>query len=271
MAAIVHLFGLFLLRRVKVKMNHQPLISTHLAVCELMICLYQVIKGISELVSFHRKDELKYRADELKYMEMFMRVWLALMFVSVMLCIAFDRVLAVHLHIKYYVIFTFRRVSSILNGIWLVNALISATFVLTARYIFCYKAVDLFAFYFFFAVDISFALVVLATYMYLYSKVRQFSKVEKGTSNGDSYKKRRKMRTLLPCLLIGTYLTMNVPNSAMFMTAYYGLLPSNISIEISMSLIFCGMILDGFLYIILQRDVRKILLSMFRSKKILYT
>ena len=246
------MFGLFLLRKVKVKFNNQPLISKHLAVCELLICIEQVIKGIFELVNCHSTVTLQ-------YIEMFARAWLALMFISIMFCIALDRVLAVYLHMKYYIIFTHCRTSKLLNAIWMINTISTIVFVLIARYGWNYQSADLFAFYFFFVLDVLFTLVALLTYCYLYSKVKHFSRRANSSSLSDKTRQRRTRKALLPCLLIGTYTFMNVPSSVMFMIAYYGLLPLSLSTEICLTLVFCSLISDGLLYIILQKDVRKVL------------
>ena len=174
--------------------------------------------------------------------------------------------LSISLHMRYIVIFTHRRVKLLLVILWTSCAVLAAFFVIMTRFLWGWPLANLYALCFFFSTDVLFLIVAIATYAYLYVKVKEISKKDRiNQRNKSRYEIVKKF--VLPCALIATYLVFGVTSSFMFMLAHYKHIPMKVAGEAGNLLMACGIISDGLIYICLQKDVRHHICRKLRFKQ----
>ena len=247
-AVLLHFTALCILIRIRSKPINQWKILVHMAITEFTVSILQIILASNKMTKHTPKDTKL-------YVEIYFRAWFSLMYIVLMTYLAIDRTLAISLHLRYKAIFTQRRVTIILTVLWTTCAVLAAFFVTMTRFLWGWASAHLYAMCFFFSADVLFLIVAIATYVYLFMKVRQISKKDK-TNQLNQARRRVIQKFLMPCALIATYLLFGVTSSFIFMLAHYKYIPMRVAMEGGNLLMACGIISDGLIYICLQKDIR---------------
>ena len=115
------------------------------------------------------------------------------------------------------------------------------------------------------------------TYIFLYMKVRHFCAIDNSQRKAGKSSKinvSKKAKFLLPCLMIATYLVFNITANVMFLHKILFMKNGHSKTVVSEILHWfwiLGHFSDGLLYIFLQKDVKKKLMSLFKKKQVEYT
>ena len=267
--AVIHLFGLLLLRRVKFQPTNQRIVIINLAFAELFLNLHQFIVHIFLMMDrcdIHTLCDL---------VDKFFYLFLGNANKLIMIYLIIDRLLDVHLHIRYPLYFTEQRVTYIMLAIWLLCFIYAILVIILIRFkIGNRQAITWFVLLFHIGIDTVIVLSALITYIFLYMKVRHFRAIDisqRRAGKNNDIKVSNKTKFLLPCLIIATYLVFNNTANVMFLHKYFfmeaGHAKSLIS-EISHWFWILGHLSDGVLYIFLQKDIRKRLVAIFKKRRI---
>ena len=265
---LVHLFGLLLMRRVKFQPTNQRILIMHLAFAELTYNLYQLLVYI-----FHMMGRCD-KPSSCNYANAFFFFFLGTTNKFIMIFLVIDRLLDILLHLRYPLYFTEQRVKNVLRAIWLFCGTYATIMVVLIR--FNIKGDPLAWVYYTFYVgsDILIFICALITYSFLYIKARRFCAIDNShriAGGSSNIKVSNKAKFLLPCLIIATYLVFNITANVMFLYKHFvmknGYAKSIVS-EISHWFWIFGHLSDGVVYIFLQKDVKKKLISIFENKSI---
>ena len=267
-AVVIHLLGLLLMSRVKFKPLNQRILIIHLAFVELLFNLYQLHVYIFWM---------KYRWDPDStsgLVDRFFFLFLATANKLIMIYLICDRLLDIHLHLRYPIYFTEQRVKNINIVIWLFSAMYALIMTVLIKVKIGGGTLLLVCYLFYLGKDLVIVISALVTYGYLYMKVRHFRAIDNSHRNLEMKSKIRvsnRSKFLLPCLIIATYLVFNITAIVMYLYKTHllqkGLAKSLVS-EISHWFWIFGHISDGVLYIFLQKDVKKKLISIFGKRQV---
>ena len=267
-AVMIHLLALLLLCRVKFKPINQRILIINLAIVELLFNLYQL-----HLYTFW----IKYRWDidsSYDHVDRFFFLFLATANKLIMIYLICDRLLDIHLHLRYPIYFTEQRVKNINIVIWLFCAKYALIMTVLIKFKIGGATLLWVCYSFYLAKDLVIVISALITYGYLYMKVRHFRAIDNSqriAGMKGEIRVSNRTKFLLPCLIIATYLVFNITAIIMYLYKTHllqkGLAKSLVS-EISHWFWIFGHISDGVLYIFLQKDVKKKLISIFGKRQV---
>ena len=185
--------------------------------------------------------------------ELFYRLVFGLAYVLTMHCIAVDRLLEMFLHLSYANLVTKRRTVFGILGVWVVCVLFGAVCMTLEQTIYTMEDIFKFAFFFFFATDITFLINAFITYGYLYSKFLYFRKLTRRLAiNSENTMSFKAPKFLLPLLIILSYLVFDITATFLSMAAYF-IDPTNSLYRYIGLMLYCFSILSHtWMYIFLQ-------------------
>ena len=256
-AALLHLIGLVLLCIVKTSFVNQRMITIHLAVTEILNCLFQVSVCVNALV--------KSRMYEMYLVLQFFIIFCGTSSKIIMMYLTMDRLLDIALHLKYAIYFTKRVVMGILSTIWLLSFTLGIIFTLlqlNVRNVIVRKSLYETRNYLFFTLDLFITVNAIFTYVCLYFKVKTALRNTPGGQSGGGQNPLAKF--VVPCVLILTYVIFNVTGSLLKMF-YFWNRKQTMFVNVSGLLVMFGWISDACVYIFAQREVRLYLISLFNK------
>ena len=265
--ALIHMLGLLLLLKVKFQPANQRTIIIHLSCAELNINLFQALVYILLMLGQCDSDSI------CSFFDQFFYVFLSGANKLIMIYLMCDRMLDIHLHMKYFLYFSENRVRKILICLWIFCSIFSLATVLLRK--FRQGAEGIVIFIFFIGTDITIILAALMTYLFLYNKVRRFRKCDRRQrtviKRHSDFKRFQRSKFLLPSLIIATYLLFNTTGDVVvvYKTVFLNASKETEALlsEIGHLLWILGWISDGILYIFLQRSIRQRLWVLCHKKQ----
>ena len=267
--ALIHLLGLLLLRLVKFQPINQRIVIIHLALAELCFNLSQALVYIFLMIG--RCDNYS----TCNHVDIFFFLLFGTANKLIMIYLIIDRLLDIHLHLRYSLYFPEQRVKNITLAIWFFCCIYAFTVVMLFRFRIRHLQVFWFVLVFLVASDAITVISAMITYVFLYIKVRRFCAIDnsqKRAGNNSNIIVSTKAKFLLPCLMIATYLIFNIPANVMFLHNKVFFKKNGHSKTVLSEILHWFWILghfsDGLLYIFLQKDVKKKLMSLFKKKQV---
>ena len=249
----LHIVGLYFIYHVQTKLRNQRLIIMNLAAANILNSILQIMRNILRMVNYRISGSAE-------YIEEFLRILCFTIYTIIVIYLAADRVLAIHLHMRYSQYFHRRHVIIILAVLWVSCALYSLILVLIAFIVYSIEAIQDFHLYFFFVLENMTTIFALATFIYLYTKVKRSEKIMLKMFGLDNYRLTRQKRMVnklfLPCALIFTYIIFFEPASIIVMLLAHGGLYMKYMHEVVTILMLLGYISDAVVYLFLNKDVR---------------
>ena len=267
LVVLIHLLGLFLLRLVKFQPINQRIVIIHLAFAELVYNLYQLFVYIFLMIG--RCDE----DSSCRYVDAHFFFFLGTANKFIMIYLIVDRLLDILLHLRYPLYFTEERVKNVLLAIWIFCWIYALIMLLLMKFDIAGDSLAWVYYPFSYRSDIVIFLCALITYSMLYVKVQRFCAIDKSqreAGGNNNIKVYNKTKFLLPCLIIATYLVFNNAANVMFLYKHFGVMKDgyakSLVSEISHGFWILGHISDGVLYIFMQKNIKKKLMSIFENK-----
>ena len=263
---ILHCIGIRLLIKAKVKPNSQRLITVNLALAEILqslMNLYLIVMGIAKLNASLGK---------MGYTETF--VFLVATYIKrcTMLYMTIDRFLDVKLNIKYSIYFTNKKVISILIAIWIIvitGAMISCLVAGFSKSVDLVDTIQATEIYRYLALDIIITLIAVLVYTYLYKLARKVAhSIQQQSANANSiYRTKSKFR--VPAMIVFSY-ALSTLTIFILMKIFIKFCKNNICSKwttlLSATCILMNFYSDVFIYVFLQRDVRKLWKAIFKHR-----
>lgn len=193
--------------------------------------------------------------------ELFVRIAIALSYIFTMHHISIDRLLEVYLHLSYVRLVTTQKTVYIIVLNWIMSLSFAAGVLAIMDRVYSVEDVLKFLFFFFFAADVSFLVDALFTYTYLYTKFRHFRQLSRRNSIASCADNSFKSpKFILPSLIVLSYLMFDTTASFLSVSIHFTGTPHPILVRRIGVLLFCfGFLSDSFIYIFLQRPVRRVL------------
>ena len=241
---ILHVLGLFLLRKVKPKPDNQRKILMNLACVEMIYAFSFVL--YTSLEPFHKsKGTLSMLFD-------FLRPMVYAVFQLLMLYILTDKTATIYLNLKYPIIFTETRVKFLLVSFWIFGGIVGLTIVLI-EILTAIKQKQVQTYWRFCYLTIDFLIIILLViqFVYLFRKVKQIQSENLGVHFHKATRSCLAVsKFMLPGVIVGTYIIFCL-NSTFFRMFKH--------IEVAISLECAAVISDALTYILLQKQIRKYL------------
>ena len=262
LAAITHALGLLLVYKAKSEVPNQRIIIMNLALSEMLLCIWIVASYIIPL-----SMDLFSISDAIFYVECFFQLFLYSNVRFVIMHIIIDRFLYIRLNIKYSVYMNTRNLAKIIIAYWFCSIIIGMVFTLLLRY----RLFDVRNFTSAYAqiiltLDVLVVSLAIMTYIYLFWKVKKIGRPP-------SLKPEKvtvlfvwlKLKT--PALITVTFIMFNFSATVihiMSIRMHESALVSTLNTAAHF-LNILGWLSDAVLYIFLQKQVRDLLLSMFKK------
>ena len=210
LAAILHVIGLLLLKKVKHKPDNQRKILENISFVELLFS----IGAIPDLLYDPGTFSWTVCCD-------FWWTFIYTVFQMLMLFLITDKIACIHLHLRYPLIFTKRRVKIVLVSFWILGGLAALAVALSEIFWIERKVVQLYYSYSYLTLDAIIVIVLFGQFLYLFGKVREVHCRNKNITLpcGPSPLPRRAPKFLLPAIIVGTYALFNLPSSIMWLLA----------------------------------------------------
>ena len=257
--AVLHICGLTMLCWVRFSPVNQRTILIHLAISELGNALTLTI--IYLFLQFKGCNHNCYLT------EIFFATLFTVTNKMLIIYLICDRMLEVHLNIKYPLYFTENKVKKMIMGLWIVTAGYSLTIVLFVKFDVSTDKSRLAVMTSVVVVeDVIIVLTAVITYVILYRKVKNViarSKVQTQVQNNDT---DTRSKFLLPSLIVASYMLLNLAGDVMFLCSIT--LARKVTSLNSVCRLFwiLGWIADGILYIFFQKSIRKRLIALCRRQ-----
>ena len=242
---------LIILRYTKSKLINQKYLITNLLIEEILFC------AIHSMLTYQNLNVIRL-PQEFESIVLFVRIVIAFVYIATMHYISLDRLFEVYFHLSYPVRFTKKVILHVIIGIWLGGLLLALILQLLMRYQYNMNEILLGAFYFYFTTDVSCIIIAIITYSYLYLKFRQTNKVTMRQSRRfqNSFKSPKFQ---LPCLIILSYLLLDIPASILSVITYWLGLQSIIYRKIGLILAAFGILSNCCIYVLCNPSAREIL------------
>lgn len=251
------IFCLFVLSQTRSRLINQKYILTNLLITELLFSIVQLVIFCKQL--FH----LFQYTSTINYIMLYIRLVIAFVYITTMHHVALDRYLEVRLHLKYTLLVTKNRTLIVIVILWFVALLFAAILIaISSKDDDAFRGVLVFAFYFFFAADVTFLINAICVYAYLYTKFRAFNKHIKSQAKifHHSFKSPK---FLVPCLLILSYLLFDTTASFLSMTTHILHADTLIYRYIGLLLYSIGILSDCIVYILMHRSIQSVIQKKF--------
>ena len=263
--AILHFLGLILLYKAKTNLPNQRLLIKNLSMVEMLFCMSMVI-----FCSFH-VDASSGVIPQCLY-----AFFSTLFFIEIrltMLHIIFDRFLEIFTNIKYPLYMSHRKIMFMITLHWcgtVFGAVVSSILRFRGTFTSKWSVETLFCL----ILDIIILISAVSTYFYFFIKVR---KIRKNEASFEPSSEENAMNVLIikkfrqPCYIVLTYLCFNLSSTIMFTTSLYvnNRRQHELLNGFSHIPIMVGLVSDAFIYVYADRDVRGLLFTILKGKRVL--
>ena len=260
LVAIIHLIGLLLLYKAKKELPNQRLLVMNLATAEMFNCM--AIFGVNVI-----------RLVKHGPINVFVPIVFTFFFTEIrftMLHIIFDRFLEIYTNIRYPVIMTNKTMKILFVGHWIVSILF-ATIIYLLEVLESYSTSMIFAFFSYLILDIIILISFLVTYSYFYLKVKKIRSLESNSVNRPPQNRQRPLfkKFKLPCYIVLTYICFNMTSTILMTYSRYekNAWLSEMLWNIADVPIVAGFTSDAAIYVLANKNVRKLLIALFRREK----
>ena len=240
-AACLHAVGTVLLYLSKGELPNQRLVTMNLAIAEMLFCLLVVI--------YHIVDSMRLLQTPAYIISM--HYFILSLFCSIrfaILHIIVDRFLNIWLHLKYPLYFNRKTLIKTIILEWILSLFVAFVVVLLLN--FRVKYTSIFARLF---LDLMIIIVALATFVYLFVKVKEAIYGNLPQQNRQYRSSQVWFKLKIPVLMVATYIAFNTSSSILYARNKQGI--AFIVLDIF------GWWSDAFIYILLQKSVRRMLFS----------
>ena len=256
--AILHFLGFLLLCKSKHDLPNQRLLTKNLALVELLFCM--------NMVTFYSVEISVHSTLTTKCLFVF---FTALFFIEIrltMLHIIFDRFLEIFTNIKYPLYMNHKKIMSLLAMHWFgsaVYAIISSV----VRLLGIFQGQWPVQIFFCLILDIIILISAITTYLYFYTKVQKIQRLETSILDPpeDSAMTFLIGKFKQPCYIVLSYIFFNLTSTVMLTCSLH--VHSRRQYEILQHFshvpIIVGCISDASIYVFANRNVRKLLWTMF--------
>ena len=245
---ILHVFGIYCLRKVQRRNNNQKIILTNLSIIEI---LSMIVSAIFRVLHFYKNEFYIGLTITLGFDTL-----LIFVFYLSMIFISFDRLLCSVLHIKYDYYITSKRVKRVIFCIWIIALLLSIPSIFSligCINIVCYHHMPFMLGAVFIIVSIS----AYASIIFVILKGRKQFMNQATTGRSINLKMYS-----VPCLIIATFIIFHEIPLLVFLNTI------NIKLNfltLQPNIVYCsyiiGFIADAFIYIFIDEKVRKFAIS----------
>ena len=255
-----HALGFFLLYKTKGELPNQRIITMNLALVEMLYCLSQISFIVFDWTNAH------FFIRGIIYGQVFLEVFIFCTIRLIILHLIIDRFLDVWLNLKYPVYINKKSLLITIAVLWFIGISLGLTLALYAhldikKLANCFRIIKVLHL----ALDITIIVTSLATHIYFFTKVKR---ITQGTSN---QRRRRSSSSIniwfklkIPSLMVLTFIFFNTTSTILKYIDYMYLASAKIKMTFNI-LDLCGWCSDAFIYILMQRRVRRLLFSMFRG------
>ena len=245
LVAALHIVGLVLLHKAKLQIQNQKIILMNLSVSEMLFCLFE---------SFYFLNELVWSSETLKYVIVGIT---SISFLNVrfaMFHFIIDRFLDIWLNLKYPLYFSKKILTIIIITQWILSFILVVVMITLLNFkVIGWYTVQIVRL----SMDIIIVIAALITFPYLFVKVKNAIHLNVGQERKQNRIFIALLKLKVPMLMVITYIAFNTTYSIFVFTwSYSG--KSSFTFEI---LDICGWGSDVFIYVFLQKRVRRLLLS----------
>ena len=175
------------------------------------------------------------------------------------------------MNIKYPLIMTHRNITVLVGAHWTVSV-IWIIIEFTLDVVNGYITSRMFAFFTFLILDIIILISFLVTYSYFYSRVKKIKGLESNSVNQCTQNRQRVLfkKFKLPCYIVLTYICFNISSTIILTYSTFGKQGrlSRLLYDISDGLILVGFISDILIYVLANKNVCTLLVTIVRNEQI---
>ena len=259
-SGVAHLIGFSLLYKVKCELINQRVILLNISFVEMLLSFFITVNLICG-----RFFEIQAWC----YVSLVSQMWFGMHLKCLMMYLVVDRTLDIYLHLKYAVLFPRERVIKIIAIMWILMFFVAIVHLTFSLYLTGCMTIMHIAVVTYTVFDALICVTTIVSFAYLLSKVRAILKIKSGVTsqNRQQSVKSLKKKLLLPAFMVLSYMIFNLSGAiCLCLRHVYG------STELGNSFLFAartaialGLLSDSFLYIFMQKQVRKLLRETFLS------
>ena len=252
---VLHGLGLCILHQVKINLFNQKVLVINLAVAEFLLSLHQVV--IYSVIMSGRWNAI------LESMDHFMIGLSYIMIRFIVLHIILDRFADIYLNLKYPLYMDNKRTKFIVTVEWTISAILATTLTILFFYQFLsddqiWRVTD--------TVIVIFDLIILVsailTYIYFFVRVKNIKQAEDSHNAINTLRRKHLVREKfkVPIFMVLTYILFNISGQVLSTMASYEISDDDTNYlfyNISYILSIPAFSADAFIYLLLQREVRK--------------
>ena len=247
-----HLAGLFLIKTTKSDLPNQVLLTSHLALAELLGSWYQVI-DCSRQADWDHADA---------FFDVFVFVVVRL----IVLLIILDRFLDIKFSLKYSMYITKRRLFGLVCSLWTFSAMLASILTqLSFKNNITLTTLYVYLSFIMLCLDIVIFVVTTVTYFHLHTLVKRVKR--RKSVGGQIAEGKTWCKFIIPCLMAASHLLLNATGTVLkVIMNLTTLTPTQNAIYVGVfgMLDFLGWLSDAFIYTFLQRRIREKLKSILR-------
>ena len=247
---ILHVFGIYLLRKVKRRNNNHNILITNLSIAEILLMLFFTT---FRTIKYYDKGFYIGIAISLS-----IYAWISIAFHLSMILISFDRFLCSLLHVKYDYYITSKRVKKVIFAIWVISF-----FLMIIPYMFrihCFNGIC----YYHLPLLLGGVFIIVSICAYgsiVHVILRGRKEFVHQTKAKRSIKRNLKMYTV-PCSIIASFVIFyQIPLLVQMVAIKSHFNFSELTINLVHSCYMVGYLVDPFIYIFLDGKVRKVAIS----------
>ena len=256
---LLHIAGLILLFKARNDLPNQRLLTKNLAVAEISFCL-------SKIVTFSAL--LYHRSFWTSLLDNFLSCFSVTVIRLSMLHIIIDRFIEIYFNIKYPLLMTSKRFLILIAANWAVSVISATIVTVLVAVTNCIELIFRVYLLLLLIFDMTILLSAITTYAHFYSRVLQIKRLEVN-SMGQSKESRLNLfreKFKQPCYIVMTYICFNLTSTVLMQTYNYAEERKKWLLYISyQALMIFGLASDGIIYIFANRNVCKLLCSIFRK------
>ena len=258
---IFHSVGIYILLSVyeDSRQKVQQIFLLNLSVCECIINLFQACSILPEIISIPSRYNILNDINE--HILIISFTGISVVYYLDMIYITVDRMMDIVLNIRYPVYWNERKTKVLMFSTWVIGTGMCVT-VIVLHNLIKFKWKDAFFKYFYPTVGFAFIILALITYGFIFHKFKQSRKPPvrggKHTKSANSITVFRRSRFHIPVFLILTFLLfMIVPDLTYLFVAVINERNSPILLAICWISYCISNLVDAWIYIFMQRDVRR--------------
>ena len=245
-----HSLGLYLLLKTKSDLPNQKLITTNLAVSEILVSAFKFSVDIVEFLGI--------KSETWSYCIVFFNIVFFTGFRLIVLHIVLDRFMDIYLNIMYPIYFKARTLKIIALSCWVLCLILALIGMLLIKFkIKTNTTRGPISSMILVTMDIGITFAATATYLYFYKKVRRISSSTAKVAPLKTRRRKISSKFKVPGLMVLSYILFNVSGSIMRLLGMY---------QVPLIFDMLGWASDGVIYVFMQRRVRRTLLRLFWKK-----